>query len=362
MKESPQSVQKKPAGIKPLSVFQPTRDQKGIPNGGQAPPAYRPTNPSSAPVPMMNGMGKPAQQPVQAKQKPVQNHLPPQPYRPATLSIAQQKSGIVPGANNATQPRREFLEQRLPPPVYRPLNSPAAQPASNVRKEPAVYSPNAALKLKRKESRPAAAGSGPVRLANLLLPRTVQRSLKERAAQFDEKRQAVYESMDFDYGSPEMVGGVKQYGGQASLDDIAAGAFSSLGSASTGAVALMKDGKLLFASQKGNAATAMTAASALGTCVAADGKIPNPNMHAEMIIIYYCLTSAIDPKDIQAIGVKDKGCCRLCSAMLTKLGISFTRTEDSKYEIQWANPYEYAKKASPIDIGSGVSAMERQLL
>lgn len=179
--------------------------------------------------------------------------------------------------------------------------------------------------------------------------------------QFNKERKAIYTSTTFDYGTPEDVGGKTRYGGQATLDDIAATAFSSLGSASTGAVAFMKDGKLLFASQTGNAATAMTAASGFGTCVAADGKIPNSNMHAEMIIIYYCLTNAISPSDIQAIGVKDKGCCRLCSAMLQHLGIAFTRTETSKYEIQWVNPYLSAGKASPIDLSSGVSAMERQL-
>ena len=310
---------------------------------------------------MMNGIGKPAQQPVQAKQKPVQNHLPPQPYRPATLSIAQPKSGIAPGANNVTQPRRELLEQRLPPPVYRPLNATAAQPASNAPKAPPVYSPNAALKLQRKEASPAPAGATPMRSVSFL-PRTIQRSAEERLSKFNKERKAIYESMDFDYGSPVMVNDVEQYPGQASLDEIAAAAFSSLSSGATGAVAYMKDGKLLFASQAGNASSAMASVSRLGTCVAADGKIPNNNMHAEMIIIYYCLTNAIDPKDIQAIGVKDKGCCRLCSAMLTHLGIAFTRTENSKYEIQWVNPYVSAGKASPIDISSGVSAMERQLL
>lgn len=180
-------------------------------------------------------------------------------------------------------------------------------------------------------------------------------------AQFNKERRAIYSSMDFDYGAPEMVSGVKQYPGQASLDEIAAAAFSSLGSRATGAVGYLKDGKLLFASQAGNASSAIAAVSNLGTCVAADGKIPNQNMHAEMIIIYYCLTNAIDPSNIKAIGVKDKGCCRLCSAMLTKLGIAFTRTEDSKYEIQWVNPYLCAGKDSPIDLSSGVSAMERQL-
>lgn len=361
MKESRQSVQKKPAGIKPPLVFQPMRDQKGIANGRQAPPVYRPANPSSAPVPMMTGMRKPAQQAVQAKQRPVQNHLPPQPYRPATLSIAQQKNGIALGTNNAAQPRREFLEQRQPPPVYRPLNAPAAQPASNVPKAPPVYSPHAAPRLQRKEARPAPAGAAPVRPASFL-PRTIQRSAKERLTKFNKERKAIYESMDFDYGTSEMVNDTEQYSGQSSLDDIAASAFSSLGSASTGAVALMKDSRLFFASQTGNAATAMQAASTFGTCVAADGKIPKANMHAEMIIIYYCLTNAIDPKDIQAIGVKDKGCCRLCSAMLTHLGIAFTRTEDSKYEIQWVNPYDCAGKKSPIDISSGVSSLERQLI
>jgi hypothetical protein len=228
--------------------------------------------------------------------------------------------------------------------VYRPANSPAAQLKANAHQAPPVYSPGSIPRL------------------SLLLPRTIQRSAKERLDQFNKDRRAIYDAMDFDYGTPEMVGGVKQYPGQASLDEIAATAFSSLGSRATGAVGYTKDGKLLFASQTGNGAEAMKAVSHLGTCVAVDGKIPNSNMHAEMIIIYYCLTNAINPGDIQAIGVKDKGCCRLCSAMLTKLGIKFTRTEDSSYEIQWVNPYECAKKPSPIDIGSGLSAMERQLL
>lgn len=360
LKDCSQSIQtKSPGPIRPS--FQPTRDQKGISKARQAPPVYRPTNASSAAIP--------SQLAAQAKQKATKNQVSPQPYRPVNLSTAQQRSGVAPGMNNTAQPKREFLEQRLPPPVYRPANAPAAQPAGNGGNAPPVYSPNATVRLQRKESRPAPAArtatptvTGPLRTAGLFLPRTIQRSAKERLSQFNKERKAIYTSMDFDYGTPEDIGGKKQYGGQASLDDIAAGAFSSLGSASTGAVAYMKDGKLLFASQTGNAASAMGAVSGMGTCVAADGKIPNSNMHAEMIIIYYCLTSAINPGDIQAIGVKDKGCCRLCSAMLKHLGIAFTRTEDSKYEIQWVNPYLSAGKASPIDLSSGVSAMERQLL
>lgn len=317
----------------------------------QAPPVYRLANaPIATPG---NGLAKSSEKMVQAKQRPTNHPLPPQPYRPANLSIAQQRT------DGTVQSGREFLEQRQPPPVYRPLNVPAAQPKNSIHEARPNAAPVPRPVPAAKTVPPCANGVRPV---SLLRPRTIQRSAKDRLEEFNESRKAIYQSMDFDYGTAEMVNDTKQYGGQASLDEIAAAAFSSLGSASTGAVAYMKDGKLLFASQTGNAATAMKAVSGVGTCVAADGKIPNNNMHAEMIIIYYCLTNAINPGDIQAIGVKDKGCCRLCSAMLQKLGISFTRTENSKYEIQWVNPYVSAGKASPIDIGSGISAEERRLI
>ena len=198
------------------------------------------------------------------------------------------------------------------------------------------------------------------------LPRrgVIQRAdeIRARYEQFEQKRESVYSTYDFDYGQPEIVNDKVQYGGQASLDEIASGAFSGLGSRSTGAVGMLQ-GTLLFASQTGSGSAAVSKTQVQGyNCVAADVSIPNKNMHAEMIIVYYCLKNSIDPKTIKAIGVKDKGCCRICSAMLQHLGIAFTRTEDSSYEVQWVDPYEAAGLQSPLGKGSGVSSLERNLL
>jgi hypothetical protein len=236
------------------------------------------------------------------------------------------------------------LEARPSPPVYRPQPGLVTQPksAENFNLRRAIF--------------PA-------------IPRIIQRAqeIRNRVEIFDQKRQQVYGGNTFDYGKAEMVNDQQQYPGQASLDEIAAGAFSSLGTASTGAVGMLKNGTLLFASQAGTGALAAKLFGSLEgfkatTCTGADGKIPASNIHAEMIIVYYCLINNIDPTTISAIGVKDKGCCRMCSAMLMKLGIAFTRTENSKYEIQWVDPYDCAKKTSPLGPGSGVPSSERQLL
>ena len=236
------------------------------------------------------------------------------------------------------------LESRPSPPVYRPQPGLVTQPktALNFNLRRAIF--------------PA-------------IPRTIQRAqeIKKRVDVFAAKRKKVYGGTEFDYGTAEMVNDEEQYPGQASLDDIAASAFSSLGSASTGAVGLLKNGTLLFASQGGTGGLAAKAFGSLEgfkttTCTGADSKIPKDNIHAEMLLVYYCLTNNIDPGNISAIGVKDKGCCRMCSAMLMKLGIAFTRTQDSKYEIQWVDPYDCAGKTSPLGPGSGVPASERMLL
>jgi hypothetical protein len=256
------------------------------------------------------------------------------------------------------------LESRLAPQVYRLQSSVVTQqkPAANFNVRNTSASP--AWKPSPFKVEP------PVRRAIFpAIPGTIQRAqeIKKRVETFARKREKVYGETDFDYGMAEMVNDEEQYPGQASLDEIAAAAFSSLGSASTGAVGLLKSGTLLFASQAGTGALAAKFFGSLEgfkatTCTGADGRIPAPNIHAEMIVVYYCLTNSIDPATISAIGVKDKGCCRMCSAMLKKLGDAFTRTQDSKYEIQWVDPYDCAKKPSPLGSGSGVSASERMLL
>lgn len=270
------------------------------------------------------------------------------------------------------------LAQMTAPPVYRPpapappMRAPAHVQQKTVgklalesRPAPPVYRPQSGMATQRKP----AANFNFRRAIFPAIPRTIQRAqeIRNRVDVFDKKRKQVYGGNVFDYGTAEMVNEKEQYPGQASLDEIAASAFSSLGSASTGAVGMLKNGTLLFASQAGTGALAASFFGSLEgfkatTCTGADGKIPAQNIHAEMIIVYYCLTNSIDPAAISAIGVKDKGCCRMCSAMLGKLGIAFTRTEDSKYEIQWVDPYDCAKMPSPLGPGSGVPSSERQLL
>lgn len=213
------------------------------------------------------------------------------------------------------------------------------------------------------QARPSLPPAGARRSA----PRTVQRAdnpterLRARKEQFDAKLGALRHMPHQD----EEMDPEGRRVGQISLDEIAASAFSSLGAHATGAVAYLGD-RLLFAGQGGvahrNWGTLSGEFAVLGTIEAADESVPHPNMHAEMIIIYYCLRNAIDLGTIQAIGVKDKGCCRACAAVLSHLGIAYTFTQSSIYELQWQDPWEHAGRASPIGKGSGLTTDERRLL
>jgi hypothetical protein len=267
----------------------------------------------------------------------------PKPTTPATGSGTRAPAAHVRAALSTLQAKLKETPGARPPAahlmaaLHRPVNaaaSTALQPSAASHPRP----------------RPAFVKSGAVQRAS---------ALSERKAEFKVKMEEM-RAMPHEVGVLDPS--VGQYGGQASLDEIAATAFSSLGSRATGAVALLSDRTLVYAGQGGvakrNWATLKKEVAIFGSCESGDDMAPD-NMHAEMILVLYSLKNG---KTISAIGVKDKGCCRLCAAALTHLGISYTRTQASIYESQWKDPWEFLGLKSPLGKGSGLSSMEAQLL
>lgn len=86
-------------------------------------------------------------------------------------------------------------------------------------------------------------------------------------------------------------------------------------------------------------------------------------LHAEMQIIYSLLEDWKGSGDGYGYGsaeaflrarigggkavAKGKGCCRLCAAILLKLGVNVGYIENSKYESIWVDPFEVAEIPNP---------------
>jgi hypothetical protein len=72
-------------------------------------------------------------------------------------------------------------------------------------------------------------------------------------------------------------------------------------------------------------------------------------MHAEMTIIANMLEQGIPLDSLERVGVAGgKGCCRLCSGVLSKLGVGYSHTKASAWEEQtWQDPWGRVGKNNP---------------
>jgi hypothetical protein len=264
-------------------------------------------------------------------------------YRPQPVpKVLQRKSVSVPQL--ACQTRR--------PPVVSPAHRPQFTPRV-LQEKAAVVSPPAV-------QRSVAQAKG----GRNMFPPVIQRAkedpleqIREDIARFSKKRKVMQK------GEVKVAAAKAKAADSGALDIIANIAFSGLDKRATGAVALI-NGTYYFAGQEGRAFANIEAIKLFfssKTCEAADKSVPSPNMHAEMLIIYHCFKQGIDPKGA-TIGVKDKGCCRLCSAALDHLGITYTKTQASIFEAMWVDPWEKAGLKSPFGEGSGVPRELSQLV
>lgn len=72
-------------------------------------------------------------------------------------------------------------------------------------------------------------------------------------------------------------------------------------------------------------------------------------LHGEMTLIANMISKNIPLDILERVGVAGKkGCCQLCSGVLSKLGINYSHTNQSKYEAQyWADPWAKIGQANP---------------
>lgn len=72
-------------------------------------------------------------------------------------------------------------------------------------------------------------------------------------------------------------------------------------------------------------------------------------LHGEMTIIANMLRIKMPLDQLTRVGVAGKkGCCRLCSGVLSKLGVSYSFTKQSAWEEEtWADPWAKAGLANP---------------
>lgn len=72
-------------------------------------------------------------------------------------------------------------------------------------------------------------------------------------------------------------------------------------------------------------------------------------LHGEMTLIANMLIKKVPLDLLERVGVAGKkGCCQLCSGVLSKLKIKYSHTNQSKYEAQyWADPWARIGQVNP---------------